>query len=702
MSELPPTDAQRELREQIVDHQKVIDRLNEDLARKTREVRIIMEVSREISSTLKLDEILDIILTSLDNTLGFHHSMILLVDEPGTTLTVVASRGYEAGGIGATVPVGVGTIGVVAKRRRIMRVGNLQAGRAYSAAVRGVMASQGTDGSLHQAAALPGLKDGQSQIAIPLVSKDRLVGVFAVESPLPAAFDVLDEILVSILAHQAATAIHNAQLYAAEQDRLGELGTARARLEELNASLEGTIRERTGELEQMNAQLTLVLEQVRKEKHRSQELLGRMAPPEVIPLMLEDKLLARRLNATILFTDLEGFTKFSSGMEPDELFAKLNHFFSRAGLSVEKYRGYVNKTNGDAIMALFGVPYEQPTHALDAVLAGLDMQREIQSHFSLRMRIGVNSGPITAGILGPRDKSLYDVLGDPVNVASRMEKACPPGSLAISDGTLALIEPWFEIVALGKQQVKGKGAMPIYQVVGLKKLMDDRRRVDGTSAFAGAFGTVPAEIEEHQARLAGVDFRSVQSRDGALHHNEAVAAGALALLRWLRQRPPAGPPELLAALKDLPEEDVVRLALLHDLGKHAVDHARLNDAHLGLEDLDRLRNDLAGGTVAALQALDLGSLAPAIGELYAFERKKGDVPPPRLLVQLVAAPDIYDALTAPKIYKGRGWTIAGSLEELVRMPQDPATRAVFRGYAELMRPETLRLAEASSAKVLFK
>ena len=62
MSELPPTDAQRELRDQIVDHQKDIDRLNEDLARKTREVRIIMEVSREISSTLKLSEILDIIL----------------------------------------------------------------------------------------------------------------------------------------------------------------------------------------------------------------------------------------------------------------------------------------------------------------------------------------------------------------------------------------------------------------------------------------------------------------------------------------------------------------------------------------------------------------------------------------------------------------------------------------------------------------
>lgn len=699
MSEPPPTDARRELRDQIVENQKVIDRLNADLARKTQEVRIIQQVSREITSTLKVEEILGIILQSLDETLGFRHAMILLLDDASETLRVAASRGYPESGVGVSVPVGVGTIGVVAKRRRIMRVGNLKSARSYGAAVR-----SGMDGTPAGAApvALPGLPDGQSQIAIPLVSKDRLIGVFAVESPVPAAFDAVDEVLVTILAHQAASAIHNAQLYQAEERRLAELNAVTEKLAHLNETLEAQVRARTAELGDANAKMAGALEQVQREKARSQELLGRMAPPEVIPLMLEDTLLARRLNATMLFTDLEGFTKFSSGMEPDELFTKLNHFFSRAGLSIEKYRGYVNKTNGDAIMALFGVPYEHPTHALDAVLAGLDMQREIQAHFALRMRIGINSGPITAGILGPRNKSLYDVLGDPVNVASRMEKACPPGFIAVSDGTYGLIEPYFAITPLGAQEVKGKGAMPVYQVIGVKPLLDDRRRVDPTSAFARAHGAVPREIEEHKARLTDVDLRSVQARDGAVNHNETVAALVLALYRTLRRDAAALPSGVGDALAAVDEGDLVRLALLHDLGKHALDHARLNDPNLPHPYIESLRDELRAETEAALEALGLDRLRPAARELYAFERARGDVKSPGVVTALVAAPDIYDALAAPKLYKGKGWTIAGSLEELLRLPRDPATTAVFRAFVDLMRPESATITDSRTSDVRFK
>ncbi len=700
MSEPLPTDAQRGLRDQIVENQKIIDRLNADLARKTQEVRIIQQVSREITSTLRVEEILGIILQSLDETLGFRHAMILLVDDAGEALHVAASRGYPESGVGAGVPVGVGTIGVVAKRRRIMRVGNLKSAKAYGAAVRSGMDGGGPANG--PAATLPGLPDGQSQIAIPLVSKDRLIGVFAVESPVPAAFDAVDEVLVTILAHQAASAIHNAQLYQAEERRLLELNAVTEKLAFLNETLEAQVRARTAELGDANEKMAAALLQVQREKTRSQELLGRMAPPEVIPLMLDNTLLARRLHATMLFTDLEGFTKFSSGMEPDELFTKLNYFFSRAGLSIAKYRGYVNKTNGDAIMALFGVPYEQPTHALDAVLAGLDMQREIQAHFSLRMRIGINTGPITAGILGPRDKSLYDVLGDPVNVASRMEKACPAGFIAVSDGTYGLIEPYFEIKALGEQEVKGKGAMMVYQVIGVKRLVDDRRRVDPTSAFARAHANLEAEIGEHKARLTDVDLRSIQARDGAINHNETVAALALALLRSLRSGMSGLPAGLASSLADVDEEDLVRLALLHDLGKHALDHGRLNDPNLTHPYIESLRSELEGETAAGLETLGFGRLQPALRELYAFERSRGDLKACGLLATLVAAPDIYDALAAPKMYKGKGWTIVGSLEELLRLPRDPATTAVFRAFVELMRPDAAKITDTRTSEVKFK
>lgn len=144
------------------------------------------------------------------------------------------------------------------------------------------------------------------------------------------------------------------------------------------------------------------------------------------------------------------------------------------------------------------------------------------------------------------------------------------------------------------------------------------------------------------------------------------------------------------------------LALLHDLGKHAVTHARLNETHPSIEDIEQLRSDLHRETEAALRALDQERLLPAVGELYGFERAKGDVKGMSALAALVAAPDIYDALVAPKIYKGRGWTIAGSLEELLRMPRDPVTAGIFRGFAELMRPESMRISASSSSTVLFK
>src|SRR5205085_5441792 len=145
-------------------------------------------------------------------------------------------------------------------------------------------------------------------------------------------------------------------------------------------------------------------------KDLSENLLRRMAPPEVIPLMLQDRLFAQRLDVTVMFTDLEDFTAYASGMEPDEMFAQLNEFFSWAGEIIKRYRGYINKTNGDGIMALFGVPFESATYRTDAVLAALAMQQEIETRFPFGMRVGISTGTITAGMLGPADKSLYDVL----------------------------------------------------------------------------------------------------------------------------------------------------------------------------------------------------------------------------------------------------------------------------------------------------
>ena len=116
--------------------------LEDELAQKTAEVRILQQVSTVINSTLNLDEILDIVLGTMDDLFGFSHS-ILLLDDSEETLSVVASHGYEENAIGAKVPVGTGLIAVVAKKRRMMRLGNLGQRRAYLSAVRSQMEQEG-------------------------------------------------------------------------------------------------------------------------------------------------------------------------------------------------------------------------------------------------------------------------------------------------------------------------------------------------------------------------------------------------------------------------------------------------------------------------------------------------------------------------------------------------------------------------------
>ncbi len=236
----------------------------------------------------------------------------------------------------------------------------------------------------------------------------------------------------------------------------------------------------------------------------------------------------------------------------------------------------MNKTNGDGLVALFGVPTESSSHATDAVLAAMKLQAELRDHFPLNMRIGINSGVITAGMLGPRNKSLYDVLGDPVNVASRMETISASGTITISSDTRELVKPYFEIEALGEREVKGLLSIQCYQVSGIRSLARDDRRIDATSRFANDCVPVINKVNEFKRQhLAMIDFISLQSRDGALNHNEVVAAYALALLRVLRAEDAEA-----FGVDAVTEEQVLRVALLHDVGKDALDAVRLNHPSL--------------------------------------------------------------------------------------------------------------------------
>jgi len=181
-------------------------------------------------------------------------------------------------------------------------------------------------------------------------------------------------------------------------------------------------------------------------------------------------------SATILFTDFKGFTKLSELFSTEELIAQLDTFFSYFDSIVQLHGIEKIKTIGDAYMCVSGIPESTPDHAVrmvNAALEILDYMRIVNTStekdilHSWQIRIGINTGPISAGVVGTK-KFCYDIWGDSVNVASRMESSGEPGRINISGSTYELIKDKFQCEHRGKIQAKNKGNIDMYFVLGPK------------------------------------------------------------------------------------------------------------------------------------------------------------------------------------------------------------------------------------------
>lgn len=170
------------------------------------ELRGLQLVSERINRSRDLEALLTDVLAALNEAFGFAHAMILLPDETGERLVALASQGYEGRGIGAEVRLGEGLIGTVAQQRQLLRVSGVEAEMRYGRAIRGRVLESGGSAPMPEVP-LPGLADAQSQLAIPLVLQDRLVGVLAVESRDRMRFADWHEAYLQILANQIAIAI---------------------------------------------------------------------------------------------------------------------------------------------------------------------------------------------------------------------------------------------------------------------------------------------------------------------------------------------------------------------------------------------------------------------------------------------------------------------------------------------------------------
>jgi len=214
--------------------------------------------------------------------------------------------------------------------------------------------------------------------------------------------------------------------------------------------------------------------QIVKEKEKSDNLLLNILP-ETIAEELKEFGRTTPLKydlATVMFTDFKGFTKFSEKNSPEDLVALIDHYFSAFDSIIAKHKIEKIKTIGDAYLCASGIPEENPDHVRNMILAAFEFQEFVNNTSiekqkttgaHLEMRIGIHTGPLVAGVVGSR-KFAYDIWGDTVNIAARMEQSGQPGSINVSNVVYEQAKDHFDFEYRGEVEAKNKGKMKMYFV----------------------------------------------------------------------------------------------------------------------------------------------------------------------------------------------------------------------------------------------
>lgn len=252
-------------------------------------------------------------------------------------------------------------------------------------------------------------------------------------------------------------------------------------LQKLNNSLEEKIIERTQNLERANIKLEHKIAEykmtetaLRLARQKSENLILNILPASVAEKLKQGKnIIAEQFeDATILFADLVDFTRIAAYINPIELVDLLNRIFSEFDELADKYGLEKIKTIGDEYMVVGGVPIPQEGSAEAMAEMALAMIKVVEQYpgvgnMPLQIRIGINTGKVVAGVIGLRRFS-YDLWGDAVNIASRMESSGIPGKIQVTDSTYQKLKDKYILESRGKIAIKGKGNMTTYWLVRSK------------------------------------------------------------------------------------------------------------------------------------------------------------------------------------------------------------------------------------------
>src|ERR671931_574113 len=227
---------------------------------------------------------------------------------------------------------------------------------------------------------------------------------------------------------------------------------------------------------------------LRKEQARAESLLLNILPRSIADrLKAETRTIADQFSsASILFADVVDFTPLAERLPAAEVVGVLDHLFSHFDGLAERYGLEKIKTIGDCYMVAAGVPSPRPDHAQALALMALDMQAAMGAvdevgHLGLELRVGINSGPVVAGVIG-RKRFLYDLWGDAVNTASRMESYGAPGRIQITRPTYELLAEEFECEPRGTIAVKGKGEVEAWYLKGPRSARTSALAASGVPA----------------------------------------------------------------------------------------------------------------------------------------------------------------------------------------------------------------------------
>lgn len=375
-------------------------------------IAAVNEIAAAINHSLNLDEILRVVGKQAKWLLDFEHCSICLHSNDGSWRIVTV--------FGTPVELDAYAITDISPIGRALRTRQPQL--------------------IHEGSTTAFLSPYPSQLIIPLESDRIVLGTINFATTPVRSYTQEDLRIGYLLAVQLSAAIRNA--------------------------------ERFQELNRLYAQLEL-------EKRKSDQLLLNTLPVDIADELKQ----TGKVNpvyyesASVLFTDFKNFTKLAEQLTPQELIDELDYCFSYFDHIIEKHNLEKLKTIGDSYMCAGGIPKPNETHAIDAVLAALEIQSFMQQRKEEKaknnqpyweVRIGIHSGPLVAGVIGKK-KFAYDVWGDTVNTASRMESSGVPGRINISKSTFELIKDFFACEYRGELAAKNKGNIDMYLVTGIVK-----------------------------------------------------------------------------------------------------------------------------------------------------------------------------------------------------------------------------------------